>query len=238
MAHCYHHAALVPGLEGHSVELSEYEARHAAVARLRGGEHVMLTSGGGVLAESTVLESGKRATTLRVETIREVAAPSPRITLIQALAKGDRSDIAVAAATELGVDAIVPWQAERSIVQWRGEKAVRGTAKWQQAATEASKQAIRAWIPEVAQPATTAELAALDAQLIVLDPYADARLGDVVEQRDLAFIVGPEGGIAAAELEALDAAGAHRVRLGAEVLRTSTAGLAGIAAVSPMLGRW
>lgn len=238
MAHCYHHAELVPGLEGHRLELSEYEARHAGVARLREGEHVMLTSGTGVLAETTVLETGKRATAVRVVSIRTVAAPSPRIMLVQALAKGDRSDIAVAAATELGVDAIVPWQADRSIVRWQGEKAAKGVVKWRQSAVEASKQAIRAWVPEVHEVASTAELTELNAALIVLDPHADARLSDVVEPRDLAIIVGPEGGITSDEIRMLEDAGAQRVRLGPEVLRTSTAGLAGIAAVSPMLHRW
>lgn len=238
MAHCYHHPDLIPGMEGQRIELIDFEARHAAVARLRVGERVMLTSGVGTLAETSVLETGKRATALLVESTTAVTASSPRVTLVQALAKGDRSDIAVAAATELGVDEIVPWQADRSIVQWRGEKAEKGVVKWQQAATEAAKQAIRAWIPDVRALAAVSDIARLDAQLIVLDPRAEHRLTEVVEQRDLAFIVGPEGGISPEELETLEDAGAQRVRLGPEVLRTSTAGLAGIAAVSPILGRW
>ncbi|HIY65520.1 MAG TPA: 16S rRNA (uracil(1498)-N(3))-methyltransferase [Candidatus Agrococcus pullicola] len=238
MAHCYLHVDLTLGDVGQRVELSETESRHAAVARLRVGERVMLTSGSGTLAEARVLESGKRSTTLLVLSAREVPRPESKFTLVQALAKGERSEIAVAAATELGVDAIVPWQAERSIVQWRGERADKGVQKWQSAATEASKQAIRPWIPHVAPLAVTSDLRGLGAALVVLDPESELSLVDALEQGSTAFVVGPEGGISPTELQELEDAGAKRVRLGQEVLRTSTAGLAAIAAASPVLGRW
>ncbi|WP_293698352.1 16S rRNA (uracil(1498)-N(3))-methyltransferase [uncultured Agrococcus sp.] len=238
MAHCYLHVDLTVAEVGQRVELSETEGRHAAVARLRAGERVMLTSGQGTLAEATVLEGGKRSTALFVESAREVPRPKTQITLVQALAKGERSEIAVAAATELGVDAIVPWQAERSIVQWRGERAAKGVKKWQSAATEASKQAIRPWIPHVTPLAATSDLRGLAAALVVLDPESELPLVDALEQRSTAFVVGPEGGISPSELQELEDAGAKRARLGQEVLRTSTAGLAAIAAASPALGRW
>ena len=238
MAHCYHLPAAADAAAGDVVVLEGAEAQHAAVARLRAGERVLLTSGDGRLAEAQVLQSERRRTELRIDAVRDVSAHSPRLTLVQALAKGERAEIAIASATELGVDRIVPWQAERSIVQWRGDRAEKGVAKWSAAALEASKQAIRAHVPEVLPVIDTDAVAGLAPTLIILDPQGDTAIHDVPVDRDIAIVVGPEGGISPAELEAFAADGALRVRLGREVLRTSTAGLAAIAALSPRLGRW
>ena len=238
MAHCYHLPAAADAAAGDVVVLEGAEAQHAAVARLRAGERVLLTSGDGRLAEAQVLQSERRRTELRIDAVRHVSAYSPRLTLVQALAKGERAEIAIASATELGVDRIVPWQAERSIVQWSGDRAEKGIAKWSAAALEASKQAIRAHVPEVLPVIDTDAVAGLAPTLIVLDPQGDTAIHDVPVDRDIAIVVGPEGGISPAELEAFAADGALRVRLGREVLRTSTAGLAAIAALSPRLGRW
>ena len=161
--------------------------------------------------------------------------------LVQALAKGDRDELAVQAACELGVDEIVPWQAARSISRWEGAKADKGRERWATIVREAAKQAHRAWVPEVSSVQSTAQLAAraADARMLILDPWTQTRLAGIrPDGRDLVLVVGPEGGIAPEELEKLEAAGAERVRLGETVLRTSTAGPAAIAVLSSILGRW
>ena len=169
--------------------------------------------------------------------------PDLELTLIQALAKGDRDELAVQAATELGVMQVVPWQAERSVSRWDGPKVAKGVQRWQSIVDEAAKQALRAWTPAVLQPITTKELAKQVAQfevVLVLDPTAEIGLASVKlpAKASVALVVGPEGGISPAELTALQQAGATRVHLGTSILRTSTAGMAAIAALQAGAGNW
>jgi 16S rRNA (uracil1498-N3)-methyltransferase len=175
-----------------------------------------------------------------VRSREDVPAPTRRVVLVQALAKGDRDELAVQAATELGVDEIVPWQAARSISRWDSAKAAKGVARWQSIVREAAKQAHRAWVPVVRQPVTTAQLGLRSGLMLVLEPEATVVLSraDLGDADELVLVVGPEGGIAPEELAALADAGATPVRLGETVLRTSTAGPAALAVVSTLLGRW
>ncbi|GAB3598977.1 16S rRNA (uracil(1498)-N(3))-methyltransferase [Microbacterium tumbae] len=227
---------------GDVVTLSGAEAKHAAVVRrVRAGEAVTIGDGAGVWLDGSVIEASPSRVDVEVSVRTEVPRPSPRLVLIQALAKGDRDELAVQASCELGVDEIVPWQAARSVSRWEGPKAAKGRDRWRTIVREAAKQAHRAWIPEVASVATTGEVVqrAGAQRVLVLDPVAETRLSSVVpDGRDLVLVVGPEGGIAPEELERLTAAGAERVRLGDTVLRTSTAGPAAIAVLSTVLGRW
>ncbi|MGW8483607.1 16S rRNA (uracil(1498)-N(3))-methyltransferase [Microbacterium sp. NPDC055903] len=227
---------------GDVVVLTGAEAKHAAVVRrVRVGEPVTLGDGSGVWLEGAVADVEPARVEVAVTSRLEIAAPSPRLVLVQALAKGDRDELAVQASCELGVDEIVPWQAARSVSRWEGPKAAKGRERWASIVREAAKQAHRAWIPAVADAATTAQLAqrARTERMLVLDPGADVRLSSIdPDDRDLVLVVGPEGGIAPEELERLVAAGAQRVRLGDTVLRTSTAGPAAIAVLSAALGRW
>jgi len=230
---------------GGTVTLTGAEAHHAAVVRrVRVGEHVTVGDGRGAWLDGECAAVTPKAVEVRIAARRDVVAASPRIVLVQALAKGDRDELAVQAATELGVDEIVPWQAERSVSRWEGAKAEKGRARWGAIAREAGKQAHRAWLPEVAAVATTGRLAeaAPGARMIVLEPTGSVPLTgirlDPVDPRDVVLIVGPEGGIAPAELAALGAAGATIAALGETVLRTSTAGPAALAVVSAALGRW
>jgi 16S rRNA (uracil1498-N3)-methyltransferase len=241
MAHCYWHDALAGAAAGAVVTLTGEEAHHAAVvSRMRRGERVLVSDGLGTLAEGVIDRADRDGVDVLLQRIETIPAPSPRIGLAQALAKGDRAELAVQASTELGVDAIVPWQARRSVVQWKGERGDKALERWRKIVREAGKQAIRPRLPEVAPAVDTGGLAGLgDAwRLVVLDPAAAGSIGDVPLDRDVLLVVGPEGGIDEAELERLDAAGAVRARMGDHVLRTSTAGLAGIAALSVRLGRW
>jgi 16S rRNA (uracil1498-N3)-methyltransferase len=227
---------------GDLVSLTGAEAKHAAVVRrLRVGEAITIGDGAGVWLTGVAEAVSPSQVDVRISERAVQPAPEPRIVLVQALAKGDRDELAVQAACELGVDEIVPWQASRSISRWEGSKAVKGRERWASIVREAAKQAHRAWVPEVAAPVSTAQLAtrAATQRLLLLDPTAETRLSELApDGRDLVLVVGPEGGIAPEELARLTEAGAERVLLGDTVLRTSTAGPAAIAVLSVALGRW
>ena len=163
--------------------------------------------------------------------------------LVQALPKGDRGPLAVDLATELGVDRIVPWTAARCVTRWRDDRVAKGVAKWRAAARAASKQSRRPRVPEVTEPMTTREVCGLlgDADLARgaarAGPPSAGRAATSRGTGTVAVVVGPEGGLTDGEVVAFRAAGAQAVRLGAEVLRTSTAGAAALAALS-MRTRW
>jgi 16S rRNA (uracil1498-N3)-methyltransferase len=236
---------LVPSLPaGDSYLLDGPEGHHAAtVQRLHVGQSVRLGDGRGGTATAEVSAVGRGSLSLRIISRGYVDPPVPALTVVQGIAKGDRGELAVQAMTEVGVDAIVPWSAARSIVLWRGERGLRAWERWGATAREAAKQARRAWLPPVHPAATTAEVAtrlAAATAALVLHEEADRPLStvDLPESGDLVLVVGPEGGIAPEELAAFEAAGARAVRLGAHVLRTSTAGVAALAVLSHRLNRW
>ncbi|MDR6868310.1 16S rRNA (uracil1498-N3)-methyltransferase [Microbacterium resistens] len=230
------------GHPGDLVTLTGAEAKHAAVVRrVRVGERVTLGDGLGVWLDGEIAAADPAEVSVRVLARTVQPRPEARIVLVQALAKGDRDELAVQAACELGVDEIVPWQAARSVSRWEGAKAAKGRERWSSIVREAAKQAHRAWVPEVAGLEGTGDLVrrAGTQRVLVLDPSASARLSAVREDgRDLVLVVGPEGGIAPEEHERLAAAGAERVLLGDTVLRTSTAGPAALAVLNVVRGRW
>ncbi|MFB9720187.1 16S rRNA (uracil(1498)-N(3))-methyltransferase [Planobispora longispora] len=220
------------------------EGRHAAaVRRLRAGERLDLTDGAGAVAECEVLDAGKDSLRVRVLRRHEVPAPAPRLVVVQGLPKGDRGELAVEMMTETGVDVIVPWAASRCVTQWKGERAAKSLARWRSTAREAGKQARRFHLPEVAELATTAGVAALlsaAALGVVLHEEADAPLSGLEPPGagDIVVVVGPEGGISAEELAAFREAAAVPALLGPTVLRTSTAGIAAAAVLQARTGRW
>lgn len=225
---------------GSVVTLGGDEGRHAiAVARVRVGERLSIGDGAGVVASGTVLTVERDALTFSVETVVRVEAPRPELWLAQALAKGDRDELAVQAATELGVSGVIPWAAERSVSRWEGPKAAKGRERWASIVREATKQSIRPFVPGVESVATTKELAKLSGQLLVLVPEASVALTAVeLDAARVTLVVGPEGGTSSRELDLFRDAGATLVRLGSEVLRTSTAGPAALAVLNARLGRW
>ena len=239
---------LVPSLAGvaagHEVEVTGDEAHHAvAVRRLRVGERVVLTDGAGTSALGEVASTGKRVFGVTVTSVSYVEPPEPALTVVQALPKGDRGELAVEMLTEVGVATVVPWAASRSVAVWRGERAAKSHARWAATAREAAKQARRAWFPTVTPLATTddviALLAAADLAVVLHEDAGEpvARL-DVPASGSIVVVVGPEGGLSDDELAAFAGAGVRPVRLGAEVLRTSTAGVAAVAALLSRTGRW
>ena len=221
------------------------EGRHAvSVKRLRPGERVVLTDGAGRWAEGEVVGAeGKDRLVVHLSAVDEEPPQSPRITVVQALPKGDRGELAVETMTEVGVDAIVPWAAARCITQWKGERGLKALAKWRATAREAGKQSRRVRFPQVADAATTRQVASLLAGAdfaAVLhetgsEPLATAELPP---RGEIVLVVGPEGGVSPEELALFEEAGARAYRLGRSVLRTSTAGTAAAALLLGRTGRW
>ena len=236
---------LASALVGGTVRLDGAEGRHAAaVVRVGAGDAVDLVDGRGRRARGIVEEvDGRSAIVIRVHSVRDDPDPGLRLTVVQALPKGDRGELAVELLTEVGVDAIVPWAAAHCIAQWRGERVDRGLRKWTDAAHAAGKQSRRARFPAVAGLASTEDVVGRIASAslaLVLDEEADAPLAAVPlpSTGEVVVIVGPEGGLAASERAEFAAAGAHAVRLGPTVLRTSTAGMAAAAVILARTGQW
>jgi 16S rRNA (uracil1498-N3)-methyltransferase len=236
---------VAPGdLAADVITLSGPEGHHAAtVRRLRPSERADVTDGSGTLAECVVISVSRDSVTLQVRSVHVIPPPEPKITVVQALPKGDRAELAVELMTEVGVDGVVAWAAERSVTRWQGDRAKRSLAKWRATAREAAKQSRRAWIPEITGPATLSDLAKLAsaaATAIVLEADATAPLTGVPlpDVGEIVLIVGPEGGISPNERAALADAGAREARLGPTVLRTSTAGAAAAAILMTRTGRW
>ncbi len=256
MAHFFLDEALTAGESrpGAIVSVRGAEAKHAVtVSRIRPGEQLLLGNGAGLMLGGTVVTAAAGELTLEVAEATLAETPTPRIRLVQALAKGDRDELAIQAATELGVDGVIPWTAARSVSRWEGAKVAKGRERWSSIVREATKQSIRPWLPEVGELMSTKTLAALagNTRMLLLEPTADIRLTELEfgdsgvrngsgegHTPDILLVVGPEGGIAPSELDMLQAAGATAVRLGTTVLRTSTAGPAALVILNQALGRW
>lgn len=227
------------------VVVSGAQGRHgAAVRRLRPGEPVVVTDGLGALARGTVAGlAGRDGFAVQVDGRERLPAPVPRVAVVQALPKGDRGERAVELMTEAGVDLVVPWQAERCVARWDADRKDRHVRRWQRVATEAAKQSRRGWHPRVGDLAALPQVLALvreAATAVVLHEAASGRIAAVSAPvaGDLVLIVGPEGGLTGAEVSALRAAGASAVRLGPEVVRTSTAGAVAAAVLLAGTSRW
>jgi 16S rRNA (uracil1498-N3)-methyltransferase len=226
--------------------LTGAEGHHAAdVRRLQVGEVLVVTDGEGTASRCRVTAVRRGELDLVVEHRWAEPEPYPRLTVVQALAKGDRSGTAVETLTEVGVDVIVPWAAERSVTRWAPDRVDKALARWQATAREAAKQARRIRWPEVRPQADTAAVAGLLSRsdlALVLHESAERALASLdVPTADgvlIVLVVGPEGGIAPDELETFSRAGALSVRLGPSVLRTSTAGTAAAAALLARTPRW
>ena len=219
------------------------EGRHAAtVRRLGAGEAVLVADGTGTRAHAVVESVQRDELTLRLASLEQVPRPDPRFVLVQALAKGDRDEQAIESATELGVDEVVPWQAARSVVVWRGDRAAKAHRKWQsvvQAATKQSRRAITPAVSELASSRGVVRRITESALALVLHEEAATPLASVAlpAHGDVLVVVGPEGGISPEELTAFVDAGAVSVRLDEHVLRSSSAGPAALAVLSAA-ARW
>jgi len=227
---------------GMTVALPADESRHAAAAlRMKTGELVLVADGKGRRAVGAAQVQGNQVGVV-VASLEVIAQPNPRITIVQALAKGEHGELAVDLMTQVGVDRIIPWSASRSIVQWKNDRADKSRTKWINMARTAAKQSRRAWIPEISEVMSTKELVAhipnFDATFILhedaVHPLASAKLP---ASGEICLIVGPEGGISEAEIAEFLDAGAVTAALGSSVLRASLAGAIGLGVLSTRL-RW
>lgn len=217
--------------------LTGAEAKHAHVKRIAPGERIMLIDGQGSTALTRVTSVGAGRVDGVVEKLQFVPQPTPRVTVVQAVPKGERAELAVDLAVQAGADAIVPWISHRTIARWPANKQAKQVEKWRAQALSSAKQARRAWVPEVRDPVTTNQLSELlqERHALVLHEDATDSIRDVDFGEDVWLIVGPEGGIGDDELEIL---GARPVKLGPEVLRTASAAFAGLCAIGALTSRW
>ncbi|MDR1386238.1 MAG: 16S rRNA (uracil(1498)-N(3))-methyltransferase [Propionibacteriaceae bacterium] len=222
---------------GSTVELTGPEAHHAGVVRrLQPGEVATVADGAGRGVRGPVQQVAPGSVRLSVAEILLDQVARPPITVVQALPKQDRAELAVDLMTEVGVDVIVPWQAARSVVRWSGPRADKALERWRSSARQASKQARRLTVPTVAELASTAqvvELVARAGQAVVCHEAAQQPISQLRPAPDspLVCVIGPEGGLGPDELATLAQAGGVVVSLGPTVLRTSTAGAVAVAAL-------
>ncbi|WKD57246.1 Ribosomal RNA small subunit methyltransferase E [Corynebacterium capitovis DSM 44611] len=215
------------------------EGRHAvSVKRIKPGEHIVLSDGHGTATEVRVTSTqGKDTLVGEVLTTRFVDPPVPHVTVVQAIPKGERAELAVDLAVQGGADRIVPWVSQRTVARWPVEKRAKQVEKWRAVAAAAAKQARRAWVPEVTEPVTTRQLRGMleGRQALVLHEDAQVPLRDIDFAPEVFLLVGPEGGIGAEELAEL---GGQAVRLGPEVVRTAAAAFAALNAIGALTARW
>jgi 16S rRNA (uracil1498-N3)-methyltransferase len=229
---------------GSKIRIAGAEAKHAmSVRRLQVGEAISVSDGQGNKARGKVSLLSKDLLELDVESVEKIERPKPQLILVQALAKGDRDEMAVQACTELGIQTVIPWQSERSVSIWKPEKQDKHRLRWQTIATEAAKQSLRPFIPEVERVLGTLELTERLKQFdltLVLDPTSSTALTSVplLGHQSIAIVVGPEGGISPQELDQFRSAGLNLVGLGSGILRTSTAGVAVVSYLQATHGNW
>lgn len=224
------------------------EGFHAAsVRRIRPGEQLVLGDGAGGLAHCEVEHAGRDGLSARVLKRWSVEPGSPPVTVVQALPKSERSELAIELATEAGADGFLAWQAARCVANWHGPRVDKGLRRWRAVARSAARQSRRAHIPPVDGVVSTAALTsrlpdevAGGATVLALHESATDRLADIDLARatSVFLVVGPEGGIADDEMAALSDAGAAAVRLGPQVLRTSTAAAVALGALGVLTPRW
>ena len=241
------YAESIPAVGGVAVIDGDEGFHAASVRRLRPGEELVLSDGAGTVADCVVQSADKRSLTARVLAFRTVPLPRPPVTVVQAIPKSERSELAIELATEAGADEFVAWQAQRCVARWDGDRAANGLRRWRAVARSAARQSRRAWIPDVSGPMSTEALCSYLTQqigagavVLVLHESADVPITEetVAQANSVILLVGPEGGISDPEITALMNAGAVTVRLGPTVLRTSTAAAVALGALGVLTPRW
>lgn len=233
-------APLAPGMR---LPLPETAATHLLrVLRLREGDACVLFNGDGNDYPARISSAGKRGGGVEILGCEPVDNESPlRITLLQGIARGEKMDLVLQKATELGVTGIVPVDAERTEVRLDGERLKKRVAHWRRVVASACEQCGRARVPEVAEPLALADAVSRiggTGMRLMLDPAAAPALPSLALATDAGVVlaIGPEGGWSPQDRAALRAAGYQGVRLGPRILRTETAGLAAIAVLQAVHG--
>ncbi|GGC71922.1 16S rRNA (uracil(1498)-N(3))-methyltransferase [Hoyosella rhizosphaerae] len=248
MAATIFHLESIPDHNGGLVVLDGPEGHHAAtVRRMRVGEELILTDGAGSTARGVVERAAKDVLEIRVTECGHAHKPVPHITIVQALPKLERSELAVELVTEAGADVIIPWSASRCVAKWEGLKLKKGVDKWRKTALAAAKQSRRTFFPVVADVHTSTMVAELVSEVtarggvaIVLHEASMRRIADITftDAPEVVLIIGPEGGVAPEELDRFVGAGALCALLGPTVLRTSTAGAVALGALGVLTRKW
>ena len=224
---------------GDTVTLDDHDSHHAArVLRMTGGERVEILSGSGRCLRGQVVEVGKRATRIAVESVEARRSP-PRVALAPSWIKGKAMDFLVQKATELGVTRLCPLMTERAVVKSSADEGPRRVEDWTRTAVEACKQCGNPWMPRIDPPATLAGFLRERSPglLLVASLRADARmlrgiLDDVgYGSGEVTLVLGPEGDFTPGEEDALRAGGAKPMSLGPLVLRAETAAIAGLSLI-------
>jgi 16S rRNA (uracil1498-N3)-methyltransferase len=212
------------------------EARRylADVLRLAPGARIEVFDGRGGRYDA-LIEEGFEA--VRLGPREDVPAPEVEIALLAALAKGEKMDLVVQKATELGVARILPFAAERSVVRLDASRGEERAARWRRIAEEAARQSGRADVPEVRPPVPLAQaLADLAPGTRAFVFHPGGGRVDAGAAASLAAVVGPEGGLTDAELRDCEAAGALRASLGPRTLRAETAAIVAVALLQARFG--
>jgi 16S rRNA (uracil1498-N3)-methyltransferase len=237
-----------PLAAGPDLPLPAQAAAHVSkVLRLRAGEALTVFDGRGGEWDAVIAQASGKGVTVRLGAHHAIERESPlRVTLLQALARGEKMDWVLQKATELGVTRIVPVATERSVVQLDGERAGRRLEHWQGIVAAACEQCGRNRLPEVLAPQSLAAACALAATSpasvrLVLAPGATASLAATASAAEagaseVALLIGPEGGLGEAELRIAAQAGFVAVALGPRVLRTETASIAALGVLQLVAG--
>lgn len=234
-------APLQPGLD---LPLPQAAAQHALrVLRLRDGDRVILFNGNGQQFRARLSATNPRAANVHVEASDSPVRESPlRVTLMQALARGEKMDWIVQKATELGVARILPTSSQRSEVRLDGKRGAARLDHWRAVAIAACEQCGRNLVPEILAPATLETCLAAQPPSNTESCWA-LHPGGTTHVRDLApavagvtLAVGPEGGFSDDDMTALRQAGYRELALGPRILRTETAGVAALAALQAVYG--
>lgn len=234
------HRFFVPQPFAEEMEITGADAHHICnVLRMHSGQYIQIVSSDRITALMEIKTVTADAAFVRfVKRIEQVNEPSVRIILAQGLAKGEKMDLIVQKAVEVGVDTIVPLAMENSVVKLDGDKAGKKVERWQKIAAEAAKQSKRDIIPKVERVMRIDEvLQEFDCKVKFIAYEGEKQQGlkkalrDIRDFAEILLIVGPEGGIAPKELKAAENAGAVIVSLGNRILRTETAGLVATAAI-------
>lgn len=237
------------------VQLTGAEARHSEVKRIADGESVVVTDGA-----TTAIRGVWQAGRIEIMELLDLPSPTPRVTIVQALPKSDRAELAVDLSVQAGADLIIPWAAQRSIARWDG-KENKAKARWEKTAFAAAKQSRRLVIPPIADLLRNlSDLSAVvrgqfgdrvgRVAIAVLHEDATDSFHDFLQSAqqssatDLVLVIGPEGGVSPQEFERIndlaesDSISTSTVVLGPEVLRTATAGAVALGAVGVLTKRW
>ncbi len=239
LTRCFVEAPLRSGAE---IALPESATAHLVrVLRLREGDDCVLFNGDGFDYAAKIAAISKREVRAQVVSAAEIRNESPlRIVLLQGIARGEKMDLILQKATELGVAAVLPVNSERSEVKLDAERAAKRLDHWRSVVVSACEQSGRAIVPDVLAPQTLAGAArSVDTALkLILDPEGEHALAmlDAPSPLSVCIAIGPEGGWSPRDRETLRAAGFSGLRLGPRILRTETAGLAAIAALQSRFG--